>query len=364
MSLLLDLLAAVFPCFPGLSAPKVRIRGRTYRIIRLLGEGAFSYVYLVADSQNPASQYALKKVRCSFGKNDESYRTGRRELENYARFTPAKCPYIVLPIDLVVFTEPDNLISIYVVLPYFESSLQDRINSHVLSGTPFPQSEILSVFIGVCRAIKVMHLHRGSASPAYPTDAGDAHSARLDEQDALLGLEPDPDHAGGDVSMHSVSDCPYVHHDIKPANVMILREGLAVLVDLGSCSPARVSVSTRQQALSVTDFALQHCTLPYRAPELLDVQTGASLSEKTDMWSLGCLLYCCCFGSSPFEKLEHEEGANLNVAIAQGRYNIPQDLGGYSPELISIVRDCLVLDPALRPDVLQVLERALALASM
>lgn len=363
MNIILSTLSKLLPCLPAFSTPQVSIRGRTYKIVRLLGEGAFSYVYLVLDSKNPCALYALKKVRCPFGANDESFRTGKRELENYARFAPAKCPYIILPIDEMVVNEPDGLISVYVVLPYFEQSLQDIVNQLVLSQSHLDQNQILAYFIAIARAIKIMHLYQGVSDDAHGTNMNanaDAHSLAIEENDLLLGADPQP---YTDVSMQSVTAMPYAHHDIKPANVMILREGLAVVVDLGSCSPATVTVKNRQQALSVTDFALQHCTLAYRAPELLDVQTNTTITEKTDIWSLGCLLYCCCFGYSPFEKLEHDEGANLGVAIAQGRYIIPESHEKYSPELLSIIKDCLQLEPEKRPSIQAILERALQIAS-
>lgn len=322
-------------------------------------------MYLVLDSKNPAALYALKKVRCPFGANDESFRTGKRELENYARFAPSKCPYIILPIDELVVNEPDGLISVYVVLPYFEKSLQDVVNQLVLDQLHLDQTQILAYFIGIARAIKVMHLYLGTSGEmdgiTANSDANaDTHSLAIEENDLLLGGSSQP---YTDVSMQSVKVVPYAHHDIKPANVMILREGLAVVVDLGSCSPAKVVVQNRQQALSVTDFASQHCTLAYRAPELLDVQTNTVITEKTDIWSLGCLLYCCCFGYSPFEKLEHDEGANLGVAIAQGRYVIPKNHEGYTTGLISIIEDCLQLEPEKRPTIQTILERALQIAS-
>lgn len=44
-----------------------------------------------------------------------------------------------------------------------------------------------------------------------------------------------------------------------------------------------------------------HSTLPFRAPELFDVASDANLDQRTDVWSLGCLLYALRYGFSPFE---------------------------------------------------------------
>lgn len=43
-------------------------------------------------------------------------------------------------------------------------------------------------------------------------------------------------------------------------------------------------IHTRQQALLEQDIAAEHCTMPYRAPELFDVKTGVELDEKVDIW--------------------------------------------------------------------------------
>lgn len=53
-------LTTCISCFP--SSPNLTINQRSFKILRLLGEGGFSYVYLVQD--NTGQLYALKKIRC------------------------------------------------------------------------------------------------------------------------------------------------------------------------------------------------------------------------------------------------------------------------------------------------------------
>lgn len=42
-------------------------------------------------------------------------------------------------------------------------------------------------------------------------------------------------------------------------------------------------------------------TQMYRAPEMVDLYMRDVLTEKTDIWALGCILYALCFLSHPFQ---------------------------------------------------------------
>jgi serine/threonine kinase 16 len=56
-----------------------------------------------------------------------------------------------------------------------------------------------------------------------------------------------------------------------------------------------------RQALAIIDESAQFCTMPYRAPELFEPTRGVNLDCRTDVWSVGCLLFAWWFGYSPFE---------------------------------------------------------------
>jgi serine/threonine kinase 16 len=63
---------------------------------------------------------------------------------------------------------------------------------------------------------------------------------------------------------------------------MIDDTGNPVLIDFGSCRDGRVSIATRSDALRLAEEAQAHSSQPYRAPELWDVPTGVTVTEKTD----------------------------------------------------------------------------------
>ena len=59
-------------------------------------------------------------------------------------------------------------------------------------------------------------------------------------------------------------------------------------------------------------------TAPYRSPELWDVASECVIDEKIDIWSLGCTLYACMLGKSPFESAIEESGGSLMLAVMSG----------------------------------------------
>jgi serine/threonine kinase 16 len=135
-----------------------------------------------------------------------------------------------------------------------------------------------------------------------------------------------------------------------------------ILMDLGSIAPSPTPITSRSLALAVQDTAAEHSTMPYRAPELFDVKTGSIIDTKVDIWSLGCTLYACLVGKSPFEMRSEETGGSLSLCVLGGDWRFPDESaqgtkakpaaeGGISESIKEIVRRCLRVEPAERPDV-------------
>ena len=86
-----------------------------------------------------------------------------------------------------------------------------------------------------------------------------------------------------------------VHRDLKPANVMLTRDGVKLLdfglAKLGSEEPASHSTESLTQAGMVVG------TVPYMAPEQLE---GGPVDARTDIYSLGTVLYEMAAGGRPF----------------------------------------------------------------
>lgn len=56
----------------------------------------------------------------------------------------------------------------------------------------------------------------------------------------------------------------------------------------------------------------------YRAPEMVNLYMRDVLTEKTDIWALGCIFYCMCFLKHPFQ-----DGGNL--AILGRKITVPSE---------------------------------------
>jgi YVTN family beta-propeller protein len=86
-----------------------------------------------------------------------------------------------------------------------------------------------------------------------------------------------------------------VHRDVKPSNVLI-----ASAAGREHCYLADFGLTKRTGSLSGVSAAGEIVgTLEYVAPEQI---TGAELDERADVYSLGCVLYECLTGQSPFPR--------------------------------------------------------------
>ncbi|RDA89216.1 hypothetical protein CP532_0592 [Ophiocordyceps camponoti-leonardi (nom. inval.)] len=419
--LMLDLLSSVgncLNCFPG--SPTLRINGRSFKMLRLLGEacssGGFSYVYLVEDTTTH-QLLALKKIRCPFG--EESVSQAMREVEAYRLFDHV--PTIISAVDHVVATErgssDESSKTVYVLLPYYRrGNLQDMINSNLVNRSAFAERHLMMLFLGVCKALQAMHRYRppSSSSSAERMRVGgeddenddddedeEADQNRSDLQDQPL-MAPN---SSSSQSHHPSSASPtrqqqqrqssssnkprsYAHRDIKPGNIMINDQGTTpILMDLGSVAPSPVAVTSQSIALQVQDTAAEHSTMPYRAPELFDVRPGSVVDTKTDIWSMGCTLFACLVGKSPFEMRSDETGGSLSLCVLGADWRFPDESPGgakrpqkqrqqttsavpipaaaddssagaaaaaassISEPVRDIVRRCLKAEPAERPDI-------------
>src|SRR5436305_12512120 len=93
-----------------------------------------------------------------------------------------------------------------------------------------------------------------------------------------------------------------VHRDIKPENIMLRPDGYVKLLDFGLAKPTErqaslIDTEAQTQMLVNTSPGMVMGTVSYMSPEQA---RGFVLDARTDIWSLGCVLYEMVAGRVPF----------------------------------------------------------------
>ncbi|CAL5442088.1 unnamed protein product [Camellia sinensis] len=333
----------------------VWINENRFRILRQLGEGGFAYVFLVKEvlTESAAASgdgiakklkdpsrvsddgaYAMKKVLIQ---NTEQLELVREEIRVSSLFShPNLLPLLDHAIISVKPTQEGSWKhEAYLLFPvHLDGTLLDNAKAMNAKKEFFSTSDVLHIFQQLCAGLKHMH-----------------------------NFDP-----------------PYAHNDVKPGNVLIThRKGqppLAILMDFGSSRPARKQIRSRSEALqlqfavlhlgdiamklatvmSCCEWASEHCSAPFRAPELWDCPSHADIDERADIWSLGCTLFAIIigvlarvwvtadrvvdkvamervviryvvanrwYGASPFEYALGESGGSLQLAIVNAQVKWP-----------------------------------------
>ncbi|CAL9079839.1 unnamed protein product [Musa acuminata var. zebrina] len=306
----------------------VWINENRFRIVRQLGEGGFAYVFLVKEvvadgaaglarnkSIDPShisdhGTYAMKKVIIQ---TEEQLELVKQEIRVSSLFNhPNLLPlldHVVIPVKGT--QDGSRKHEAYLLFPvHLDGTLLDIAKVMQSKKEFFTTTTVLQIFRQLCAGLKHMHSF----------------------------------------------DPPYAHNDVKPGNVLIThRKGQppgAILMDFGSARPARKEIRSRSEALQLQDWASEHCSAPFRAPELWDCPSHADIDERTDIWSLGCTLYAIMYGASPFEYAIGESGGSLQLAVMNAQIKWPSGPDPPYPEsLHQFIVWMLPPQPAVRPKI-------------
>lgn len=145
--------------------------------------------------------------------------------------------------------------TIYSVFPYYKSgTLQDELEANVKTGQLIEHNRLCSLFYGICDGTNFIH------------------------------------------------ESNLAHRDLKPHNVLLSNDRqVPILTDYGSMTARVLEIQDQRKVQEVQDWAAQNCSMFYRAPELFEPRSGFSVTEKADVWSLGCILYSMMFSKGPFD---------------------------------------------------------------
>src|SRR5687767_2935848 len=255
-----------------------------YSLVSRLGSGGMGEVYLALDTRL-GRQVALKFLPRSLREDPERLRRFQHE----ARAASAlNHPNVATIYEI---TQSDDIT--FIAMEYIDGLTLDQ----KISGRPLSVPEILNTSIQVADALD------------------DAHS-------------------------HGV-----VHRDIKSGNIMITQREQAKVLDFGLAKMTSVTSThlTEVPTAVKTAEGLVMGTVEYMSPEQA---LGKTIDERSDIWSLGVVLYEMSTGRKPFrgatateiiENLRHSEPE----AIARLNYEVPD-------ELERIIRKCMEKDPESR----------------
>jgi len=154
-------------------------------------------------------------------------------------------------------------------------------------------------------------------------------------------------------ALQAAHEAGIVHRDIKPENIMLRRDGLVKVLDFGlaklaSPRAAAGAAEAPTQLMTRTNPGVVMGTAAYMSPEQA---RGLAVDERTDVWSLGVLLYEMVAGRQPFD------GATPTDVIISIAEREPARLAGHAPEvparLERIVEKALAKDRVSRHRALQ-----------
>jgi serine/threonine-protein kinase len=230
-----------------------------YKVVSAIGHGGMGRVYY-AEHTRLNKPFALKFLLGDLTQNQEMVKRFRREAESMSRLNHPHC------VSVSDFGENQNG-HLYLAMEYLEG--QDLAKMMRKEG-PIDPRRAAKVARQVCEGLE------------------EAHSQGI------------------------------VHRDLKPENIMLVRRGsdpdFVKILDFGLAK--LLEQSQDENGTALTSLGIVHGTPPYMSPEQAN---GDTLDGRSDLYSLGVILFQMATGRLPFEK-----PSAMEVMLAHVRQKPPK----------------------------------------
>ncbi|XP_048240015.1 dual specificity protein kinase Ttk-like [Haliotis rufescens] len=275
----------------------VTVNGQQYFIWKLVGRGGSAKVYQVFDTQK--NTRALKCVDL-----EDANEVVVNGFKNEVRLLK-KLQYCKSVIKMYDFEHNEELNKLFVLMDFGETDMATLFKSRIQSGEGIEPHMIHFYWKEMLTAVHALHKE---------------------------GV---------------------IHSDLKPANFMMVAGNLR-LIDFG------IANAVQQDKTSIF-LNTPMGTLNYMSPEAImesfEGSDGGSASDRvkptykisvrSDIWSLGCILYNMVYGKTPFQHIRNQLGKLQAITNPQHKIDF-QDIA--NKNLLDVLKKCLTRDPKSRPN--------------
>jgi tRNA A-37 threonylcarbamoyl transferase component Bud32/tetratricopeptide (TPR) repeat protein len=275
----------------------LKANGR-FELVDRLGEGSFGVVYEAIDHKRNTT-VALKTLR---------------------RFEPAALYRFKQEFRSLADADHPNLVSLYEL---FAEDDEWFFTMEMVHGLPLVDS-VRGRLSSILSLSSVSEMQTVELDPVSTP-----HTETLQVDRLWLAMSQIAD------ALSAIHELGILHRDIKPSNVLLTVEGRAVVLDFGLAAELGGSELEAAQVISGTPR--------YMSPEQA---AGKPLTEASDWYSLGVMLYEALTGVAPFTGPSRELLLEKNLHEAPAPRELVHDI---PEELNLLCRDLLRLDPADRP---------------
>jgi len=134
-----------------------------------------------------------------------------------------------------------------------------------------------------------------------------------------------------------------IHRDVKPENIMLRPDGYVKVLDFGLAKLIEPTSQELNDSISQTQKGVVMGTLAYMSPEQA---SGENVDNRSDIWSLGAVLYEMATGISPFKRPTRQE--TFNAILSQDPLSVTDSNPSLHTQLDHIMSKALEKDPELR----------------